>query len=96
MQLEILTPEQNLFKGEVSHVELPGTKGAFGVLDNHAPLVSGLEKGEVKFIANKIDSEKLNKAFQKDNQKAGQLSLKIQGGFVEVLNNKVSVLLEKI
>lgn len=97
MQLEILTPEQNLYKGEVAHVELPGTDGAFGILDNHAPLVSGLGEGEVKFLAGKKDTaETLNKAFVKDEQNPNQLNLSIKGGFVEVLNNKVSILIEKL
>ncbi|MEX2589578.1 MAG: F0F1 ATP synthase subunit epsilon, partial [Chitinophagales bacterium] len=94
MQLEILTPEKNLFKGEVSHVELPGTNGSFGVLDNHAPMVSGLDEGEVRFqTALKANSAPLNKAIKKDAGDSNLLILDIKGGFVEVLNNKVSILL---
>ena len=97
MLLEILTPEHNLYKGEVTHVELPGSNGSFGVLDNHAPLVSGLDEGEVKFSFEKNASvEKLNKAFKKDSNNSNQLNLSIKGGFVEVLNNKVSILIESL
>lgn len=97
MLLEILTPEHDLYKGEVSHVELPGVDGAFGILDNHAPLVSGLGVGEVKLSLGKnASTEDLHAAFKKDDEKANQLNLPIKGGFVEVLNNKVSILIEKL
>ena len=45
MILEIVTPEAILYKGKVSIVTLPGTKGSFQILENHAPIVSLLEKG---------------------------------------------------
>ena len=50
MYLEIITPEQTLFKGEVDSVLFPGSLGDFQVLNNHAPIVSTLKKGEVKII----------------------------------------------
>jgi F-type H+-transporting ATPase subunit epsilon len=50
LQLEILTPESRIYAGEVSLVSLPGTKGAFEILRNHAPLISTLEAGTVKVI----------------------------------------------
>lgn len=96
MQLEILTPEQNIFKGEAKHVELPGTKGAFGILDNHAPMVSGLDKGTVKINTDLKSGDKLNAAFSKDPADPKLLLLNIKGGFVEVLNNKVSILIEAV
>ena len=45
MVLEIVTPEAVLYKGKVSVVTLPGAKGSFQILENHAPIVSLLEKG---------------------------------------------------
>ena len=48
MQLEIITPETNLFSGEVVAVQLPGKDGLFQVLNSHAPIISTLEKGMVK------------------------------------------------
>jgi len=48
MQLEILTPDKKIFSGEVTSVSLPGTEGRFQILNNHAPLISTLQKGEVK------------------------------------------------
>ena len=40
MKLEIITPEQIYFTGEVTSVTLPGTSGLFTVWENHAPLIS--------------------------------------------------------
>lgn len=79
MNLEILTPEKKLFSGDVYGVQLPGTDGLFEVLDKHAPLVSALGKGNIKVLQEKNGST---------------ISYGITGGFVEVLNNKASVLVE--
>ena len=78
MTLEILTPEKKLYSGEVYGVMLPGITGLFEVLDKHAPLVSALGKGTLKILKAKNDTERYS----------------IQSGFVEVLNNKVTVLVE--
>lgn len=78
MHLEILTPEQKLFTGNVYGVQLPGINGLFEVLDKHAALVSALSKGKLKVLTDKNNSQ----------------SFEIDGGFVEVLNNKTSVLIE--
>ncbi|HEY1023073.1 MAG TPA: ATP synthase F1 subunit epsilon [Flavisolibacter sp.] len=79
MTLEILTPERKLFSGEVYGVQMPGISGSFEVLDKHAPLVSALKAGRVKVLRDK---------------QSHTSSYQIQGGFVEVLNNKVTVLVE--
>ncbi len=78
MKLEILTPEQKIFSGDVYGVQLPGISGLFEVLDKHAPLVSALKSGSLKVLTDKNNST----------------SYSIQGGFVEVLNNKTTVLVE--
>ncbi len=52
MQLEIITPDKTLYKGEVDIATFPGTKGSFQVLKNHAPLISSLEKGMIVFVKN--------------------------------------------
>lgn len=78
MLLEIITPEKKLYSGEVKSVKLPGTAGSFGVLKNHAPLISSLKKGTVKIV----DEQKQNHAFP------------IKGGVVEILKNKIIVLAE--
>ena len=95
MQLEILTPEFKLFKGEVQHIEMPGTNGSFGVLNNHAPMISSLGNGQLRFQPNSKNAELVGqeKLFQ---QEGDDLILQIKGGFAEVLNNKVSVLIESL
>ena len=47
MQLEIVSPEKTIFSGEAKSVYLPGSEGHFQVLNNHAPIVSTLKKGEI-------------------------------------------------
>ena len=78
MTLEILTPEKKIYSGDVYGVQLPGISGLFEVLDKHAPLVSALGKGNLKILIDKSNSENYS----------------IQSGFVEVLQNKVTVLVE--
>jgi F-type H+-transporting ATPase subunit epsilon len=78
MKLEILTPERKIFSGDVYGVQLPGIHGLFEVLDKHAPLVSALKSGSLKIL----------------NDKQSTTSYQIQSGFVEVLNNQATVLVE--
>jgi F-type H+-transporting ATPase subunit epsilon len=79
MELEILTPERKLYSGTVYGIQLPGISGSFEVLDKHAPLVSALGKGNMKVLVDKTNTS----------------VYEVSGGFVEVLNNKVTVLVEK-
>jgi F-type H+-transporting ATPase subunit epsilon len=78
MQLDILTPEKKLFSGSVYGIMLPGVNGLFEILDKHAPMVSALGSGNVKILKDKKETEQFT----------------IQSGFVEVINNKVTVLVE--
>jgi F-type H+-transporting ATPase subunit epsilon len=52
MLLEIYTPDQKVFEGQVDSATFPGSKGSFQVLNNHAPLISTLEKGKVVYKSN--------------------------------------------
>ncbi|MCX6335936.1 MAG: ATP synthase F1 subunit epsilon [Bacteroidetes bacterium] len=78
MNVEILTPEKKLYSGDVYGVQLPGITGLFEILDKHAPLVSALGKGTIKILKDKNTFE----------------TFSIVSGFVEVLNNKATVLVE--
>lgn len=49
MQLEIITPDRLIYSGEVSSATFPGVKGSFQVLRNHAPIISSLNQGVVKY-----------------------------------------------
>jgi len=51
LQLNIVSPEKELFNGDVSQVTLPGLLGQFTILPNHAPIVSSLKKGEIIYVA---------------------------------------------
>ena len=52
MDVQIITPDKSLYDGKADLVTVPGTSGSFGILNNHAPLVSSLKKGDVKVILN--------------------------------------------
>ncbi len=47
--LDIVTPEKMFFTGEVENVYLPGTEGEMGILPGHAPLVTGVNAGELRY-----------------------------------------------
>ena len=49
LMLKILSPEKVLFSGQVAKVLLPGGKEPFMVLFNHAPLMSTLQEGVIKW-----------------------------------------------
>ena len=78
MELQIITPDQELFKGQAKSVTVPGVDGSMGFLDNHAPLITVLKAGDVKVTLpdNKVEI------------------FTLKGGVVEVSNNKVIVLAE--
>ena len=78
MHLEIITPDKKVYSGEVDSVKLPGAEGSFVILNNHAPIIASLKKGTIKVT----DSKKQVENFE------------INGGVVEVQNNKVIVLAE--
>lgn len=80
MLLEILTPEKRIYSGDVYGVQLPGVSGLFEVLNRHAPMVSALTKGQIKVLVNSKGT---------NNQQFA-----IESGFVEILNNQATVLVE--
>ena len=75
MTLEILSPEKTLFSGEVQRVTLPGAAGEFTVLPHHAPIISSLTAGWVRYLP----------------AGGAEQSVDIAGGFVEVNADRVSV-----
>jgi F-type H+-transporting ATPase subunit epsilon len=80
VRVEIVTPDATIFTGDnVALIQLPGIDGSFEVLNNHAPMISVLKKGTIKLI---------NKGEKEEN------FYEINGGVIEVLNNKVLVLAE--
>jgi len=76
VKLEIITPEKKLFDGKVKLVQVPGVKGSFEILKNHAPVISTLNQGKIKVIA--------------ENDKAEFFD--IVSGIVEVRSNIITIL----
>jgi F-type H+-transporting ATPase subunit epsilon len=77
MNVEIITPDKQLYQGEATALVVPGSDGLLGILDNHAPLISSLQKGVVKVTSTQ-----------------GEQSFDVNGGVIEVLQNKVMILAE--
>lgn len=80
LNLEIVTPSKSAFKGEVKSITVPGTKGRFQVLKNHAPIISTLDIGMIKV----------------DLPDGKENYYSTAGGTIEVLDNKVLVLADSI
>jgi len=80
MHLELLTPSNNVFAGEVKLVKVPGSGGSFEILKNHAAIIAALTDGELKVITEKDET----------------LQYKTSNGVVEVSNNHIVVLVESI
>ncbi|MER3319729.1 MAG: F0F1 ATP synthase subunit epsilon [Allomuricauda sp.] len=90
MFLEIVSPEATLFSGEVTSVTVPGVNGEFQMLENHAPIVSLLQAGNVKVKGNITIEEAFEDKFSKG--KNGETVLSILSGTVEMKDNKIIVL----
>ena len=80
MNISVLSPDKEFFTGEIDSVKVPGISGEFEVLQNHAPIVSALNAGSVSI-----------------QKKGGDtLVFQIKRGFIEVLSNQVSLLVQGI
>ncbi|MGX7668814.1 F0F1 ATP synthase subunit epsilon [Flavobacterium pedocola] len=91
MIVEIVSPEATLFKGEVTSVAVPGINGEFQMLNNHAPIVSLLGKGNIKIVGSNI---KIAKEFVEKFDKVNEQTywLPITSGTIEMNDNKIIVL----
>lgn len=78
MKVDIISPAKSIWSGEADLVALPGTKGSFEMLNNHAPVISSLTKGVVRIVT--ADKE--------------ELTFQIEGGIIESNNNKVNILVK--
>ncbi|MCX6245983.1 MAG: F0F1 ATP synthase subunit epsilon [Bacteroidetes bacterium] len=79
MKLNIITPDNVLYNGEnVYLVQLPGIDGSFEIMNSHAPLISVLRKGKIKVVVKGTDPKYFD----------------VNGGVIEVLDNKVLILAE--
>jgi F-type H+-transporting ATPase subunit epsilon len=80
MQLEIITPEKKIYTGDIKLVQVPGSKGSFEILNNHAPIISTLENGKIKII----------------DLQDRKIYFDIKGGVIEVNHNKIIILAETV
>ena len=76
MELEIISPSNKLYTGDVNSVKVPGMDGEFEILNNHAPIISSLTSGSIRIID-------INKQVE---------NFEINGGVVEMQNNKIIIL----
>ncbi len=77
----IITPEKTVYEGEAVSLVAPGALGFFGIWANHMPFISGLKAGTVVMKKNESETPV---TFQ----------IKQDGGFLEVLKDKVTLLIE--
>lgn len=75
LHLSIVSPEKELFNGDISSVTLPGIMGRFTILPHHAPIVSLLNAGMISYVP----------------AGGSELTLDVQGGFMEMSEGLVSV-----
>ena len=96
MHLEIITPETKIFSGEIEAVQLPGVDGLFQILNGHAPIISSLTEGIVKvdLLKSFEEAEDTNPLIEKDAKNGKVISVKINGGVLEMQNDKVILLAE--
>ncbi|MFN5007553.1 MAG: ATP synthase F1 subunit epsilon [Ignavibacteria bacterium] len=78
LDIDIVTPQRIIFSGKCISVAIPGAQSPFQVLYNHAPIVSALEVGAIKIV----------------NEDNSEVVYATEGGFVEVLQNRVSIVVE--
>lgn len=76
--VEIVSPAGKVFTGEATGIQAPGVSGSFEVLRNHAPMIAAFEVGTLRVTIPSGES----------------IKFATSGGFLEVLNNTVSVLAE--
>jgi F-type H+-transporting ATPase subunit epsilon len=80
MKIEIITPDKKIFEGEINSVRVPGKKGSFQVLKDHAPIISTLENGTVRMV----------------DQENNEITYDISGGVIEVKANKIILLADSV
>ncbi len=80
-QVHILTNNKIIYEGEAVSLVAPGVRGYFGILANHASLVAAISDGKIT-IQDAVNNLKV---------------INYQGkGFLEVLNNTVTLLLDSV
>ena len=78
MLVDIITPDKELFSGDILSIELPGSDGSFEILNNHAPIIATLSGGKITIALENGKKE----------------SFEVNGGVVETQNNNIIVLVD--
>ena len=81
LRFELVTPEKLIRSEDVHMVVVPGTEGDFGVLENHAPVMSTIRDGELAIY----------RAFPGEPER-----IAIRGGFAEVSERGLTILAESV
>jgi F-type H+-transporting ATPase subunit epsilon len=74
--VDVVTPERVVISDEATSLVAPGGIGSFGVLPNHAPMLSELGVGELRYR----------------REGGLEVRLAVGGGFIQIFNNEVTVL----
>jgi len=80
MNISVLTPDKTIFEGAIKSLMVPGVAGRFEIRRQHAALVSALKEGKVVIV----------------EEDGGRKSFGIEKGFVEVLNDNISLLVQGV
>ena len=99
MNLTMLTPEREIFRGKIQSIKVPGVKGQFQVLKNHAPLVSALSSGKVTIVTalgENLFFDDESGTIKTIDEPGVVLVFNISSGFIEVLKNDISLLVQGV
>ena len=80
MKIEIITPDRKVYEGSIKSVRIPGKKGSFQVLKDHAPIVSTLDNGPVII----------------HDKEGNEVIFEINGGVIEVKANRIILLADSV
>lgn len=97
MNIVVLTPDKEIFRGQITSVKVPGSQGQFQVLKNHAPIVSSLDPGSVELVTAKGEYQVYNDeagVIETKDEPGIKISFDVSGGFIEVLKNEISLLVQ--
>jgi F-type H+-transporting ATPase subunit epsilon len=78
LKIQIVSPKGTLYEGDLLYAVFPGVAGEFAVYPDHAPIISSLKKGAIRCVVGEKNEE----------------AIEVEGGFVEVNENKITVCVE--
>ncbi|HEX2921241.1 MAG TPA: ATP synthase F1 subunit epsilon [Bacteroidales bacterium] len=80
MKIDIITPDKKVFEGDIKSVRVPGKKGSFQVLKDHAPIISTLDNGNVVIV----------------EEDGNERVFEVTGGVIEVKANNIILLADSV